>query len=78
LSASGVSLRFIGSNDFIGFTGFIPTQKGCWRAEPLWYHDSPVMYRLLFQNQAATAEPVVIDLPSVIIGRLADCHVQLA
>ena len=36
------------------------------------------MYRLLFQNQAATAEPVVIDLPSVIIGRLVDCHVQLA
>jgi pSer/pThr/pTyr-binding forkhead associated (FHA) protein len=35
------------------------------------------MYRLLFQNRAASREPVVIDGPSVIIGRRADCHVQL-
>jgi hypothetical protein len=36
------------------------------------------MYRLLFQNQAVPKEPLVVDLPSAIIGRQADCHVQLA
>jgi pSer/pThr/pTyr-binding forkhead associated (FHA) protein len=36
------------------------------------------MYRLLFQNRAVARGPVVIDRPSVIIGRQADCHVQLA
>ena len=35
------------------------------------------MYRLLFENQAVPREPLTIDLPSAIIGRRADCQVQL-
>ena len=37
-----------------------------------------VMYRLVFQNRAAPREPVVVDLPSLVIGRDAACNVQLA
>ena len=36
------------------------------------------MYRLVFQNSAAPKEPVVVDLPSLVIGRDAGCNVQLA
>jgi pSer/pThr/pTyr-binding forkhead associated (FHA) protein len=35
------------------------------------------MYRLVFQNQAVPKEPVVIDLPSLVIGRDAGCNVSL-
>ncbi len=35
------------------------------------------MYRLVFQNRAAPKEPVVVELPSVVIGRDAACNVQL-
>jgi hypothetical protein len=36
------------------------------------------MYRLLFLNRVMPKEPVVVDLPSLVIGRRAECHVQLA
>jgi pSer/pThr/pTyr-binding forkhead associated (FHA) protein len=36
------------------------------------------MYRLVFQNPAAPREPVVVDLPSLVIGRDAGCNIQLA
>jgi len=36
------------------------------------------MYRLLFLNRVMPKEPVVVDLPSLVIGRCAECHVQLA
>jgi predicted component of type VI protein secretion system len=36
------------------------------------------MYRLLFLNGVVPKEPVVVDLPSLVIGRRAECHVQLA
>jgi pSer/pThr/pTyr-binding forkhead associated (FHA) protein len=36
------------------------------------------MYRLLFQNHVAPKEPVVVDLPSVTIGRDAACQVRLS
>jgi predicted component of type VI protein secretion system len=36
------------------------------------------MYRLFFQDRFASREPLAIDRPSAIIGRLVDCHVQLA
>jgi len=35
------------------------------------------MYRLVFQNRAGPKEPLVIDLPSLVIGRRADCQIQL-
>jgi pSer/pThr/pTyr-binding forkhead associated (FHA) protein len=35
------------------------------------------MYRLVFQNRAGPKEPLVIDLPSLVIGRSADCQIQL-
>jgi pSer/pThr/pTyr-binding forkhead associated (FHA) protein len=35
------------------------------------------MYRLLFQNRAGPTEPMVIDLPALVIGRRDDCHVQI-
>jgi pSer/pThr/pTyr-binding forkhead associated (FHA) protein len=35
------------------------------------------MYRLVFQNPAAPREPVVVDLPSLVIGRDAGCNIQL-
>jgi hypothetical protein len=35
------------------------------------------MYRLVFQNRAGPKEPLVIDLPSLVIGRCADCQIQL-
>jgi hypothetical protein len=35
------------------------------------------MYRLLFQNRAAPKEPMVIDLPALVIGRRDDCQVQI-
>src|SRR5579859_1059364 len=40
--------------------------------------DAGNMYRLLFQNRALPKEPLVVDLPSVVIGRHGDCHVQIA
>ncbi|MGD1018567.1 MAG: FHA domain-containing protein [Verrucomicrobiia bacterium] len=36
------------------------------------------MYRLLFQERFASRGPLLIDRPSAIIGRRADCDVQLA
>jgi len=39
--------------------------------------DSETMYRLVFQNRSAPKEPVVVELPSLVIGRDAGCHVQL-
>jgi pSer/pThr/pTyr-binding forkhead associated (FHA) protein len=36
------------------------------------------MYRLLFPDRVMPKEPVVVDLPSLVIGRRAECHVQLA
>ena len=39
--------------------------------------DGDVMYRLVFQNRAAPKEPVVVELPSLVIGRDAGCNVQL-
>jgi pSer/pThr/pTyr-binding forkhead associated (FHA) protein len=36
------------------------------------------MYCLVFQNCVAPKEPLVVDLPSLVIGRHADCHVQVA
>ncbi len=36
------------------------------------------MYRLVFQNPAAPREPVVVELPSLVIGRDAGCNIQLA
>jgi hypothetical protein len=36
------------------------------------------MYRLLFLNRVMPKEPVVFDLPSLVIGRRAECHVQIA
>ena len=35
------------------------------------------MYRLVFQNRIAPKEPVVVELPSFVIGRDATCNVQL-
>jgi pSer/pThr/pTyr-binding forkhead associated (FHA) protein len=35
------------------------------------------MYRLLFQNRVAPKEPMVTDLPTLVIGRRDDCHVQI-
>jgi pSer/pThr/pTyr-binding forkhead associated (FHA) protein len=35
------------------------------------------MYRLVFQNRAAPRELVVVELPSLVIGRDAGCNVQL-
>ena len=35
------------------------------------------MYRLVFQNRATPREPVVVELPSLVIGRDAACNVQL-
>ncbi len=35
------------------------------------------MYRLLYQDRLASRGPLVIDRPSVIIGRHVDCQVQL-
>jgi FHA domain len=39
--------------------------------------DDNAMYRLVFQNPAAPGEPVVVDLPSLVIGRDGGCNVQL-
>ena len=36
-----------------------------------------IMYRLLFENLAVPKEPLTVDLASAIIGRRADCQVQL-
>ena len=36
------------------------------------------MYRLVFQNRGTLKEPVVVELPSLVIGRDASCHVQLS
>jgi pSer/pThr/pTyr-binding forkhead associated (FHA) protein len=36
------------------------------------------MYRLLFLNRTMPKEPVVVDLPSLVIGCRAECRVQLA
>jgi pSer/pThr/pTyr-binding forkhead associated (FHA) protein len=35
------------------------------------------MYRLVFQNRVAPKEPVVVELPSLVIGRDATCNIQL-
>jgi pSer/pThr/pTyr-binding forkhead associated (FHA) protein len=35
------------------------------------------MYRLVFQNRVAPKEPVVVELPSLVIGRDAACNIQL-
>ncbi len=35
------------------------------------------MYRLVFQNRIAPKEPVVVELPSLVIGRDANCNIQL-
>jgi len=58
------------------FTGATPKNRG--RAGALWYHNGRDMYRLLFQDRLASRGPLEIDRPSAIIGRQADCHVQLA
>jgi len=39
--------------------------------------DNKAMYRLVFQNRAAPKEPVVVELPSLVIGRDAGCNIQL-
>ena len=39
--------------------------------------NTETMYRLVFQNRAAPKEPVVVELPSLVIGRDAGCNVQL-
>jgi hypothetical protein len=39
--------------------------------------DGKTMYRLVFQNRAAPKEPVVVELPSLVIGRDAACNIQL-
>ena len=36
------------------------------------------MYCLVFQNCVAPKEPLVVDLPSLVIGRHPDCQVQVA
>jgi pSer/pThr/pTyr-binding forkhead associated (FHA) protein len=36
------------------------------------------MYRLLFQNHATLKGPLVVERPSLVIGRRADCHIQIA
>jgi hypothetical protein len=37
-----------------------------------------IMYRLVFQNYAARKGPLVVERPALIIGRHADCHIQIA
>jgi pSer/pThr/pTyr-binding forkhead associated (FHA) protein len=51
--------------------------ENCGRDARLWYHGNWGMYRLVFQNRAGPKEPLVIDLPSLVIGRSADCQIQL-
>ena len=48
------------------------------RAASLWYHGRGIMYRLVFQNYAARKRPLVVDQPSLVIGRQGDCHIQIA
>ena len=52
--------------------------KNCGRAASLWYHARGIMYRLVFQNCAARKGPLVVERPSLVIGRHADCHIQIA
>ena len=54
------------------------TVKNCGRAASLWYHARGIMYRLVFQNCAARKGPLVVERPSLVIGRHADCHIQIA
>jgi predicted component of type VI protein secretion system len=52
--------------------------KSYGRAASLWYHARGIMYRLVFQNDAARKGPLVVERPSLVIGRRADCHIQIA